>query len=272
MISRILLLLLLTLSVGLSAQSKPDTIQLDQNISVALPSNYEQTMAFGQTTYRAKLGKAYLQVQVIPQPSTRISNAEELTQLYREFVNSTIQQRQGTLIEQSTIHETELYTHHFKFTSLWNDTLVTQQNMIVLIDPNLYVFTCGYFKQDSSAAKATYDDFMSGITLHTTSFEDQLTTTRTANEKYGELLGLILRYVLLSVVTLTLALWFLKKYDLVQKIKNVLAIAFLAWGGVCLFLFVGNIFYHQYVYSLLIMGSICLIAGFLLRRMRVPVR
>jgi hypothetical protein len=117
-----------------------------------------------------------------------------------------------------------------------------------------------------------YDNFIAGITIHTTSFEDQLTTTRTANEKSGEFVGLIMRYVLLLVVAVTIVLWFLKKYDLVRRIKNVLAIAFLTWGGVCLFLFIGNILYHKYVYALLMMGSLCLIGGFLLRKMKVPIR
>jgi len=271
MILRMLSLFLLALPAGVLAQSKWESIRLDENISVTLPPGYERTVAFGEISFRVPAGNAFLQVQIIPQPEAQITNAQDLIHRYKGFEQSTLDEHQGKLLGDSTYHRNGLYTFRFQFESVWKDTLVTQENMIVLIDRTMYSFTCGYFKRNRKKAVEIRDAFMAGITIHNTSFENQLTIPP-ASERAGEVVGLIFRYVLLAVVALVIFLWFLKKYDQVRKIKSILSIAFLAWGSVCLFLFVGNIFFYKYMYSLLIMGGICLGLGIILRKVRVPVR
>jgi hypothetical protein len=251
-----------------AGQSEWEVIRLDNNISFSFPLEYKRGDTLGQDNFLASTKVGYLQAVKIPQPQAQISNEKELIAYYDAFQKMTIEQSYGDLLSDSTIRIDDLYSRVFKLETYWNDTLEVQENMIVLIDHSMYSFTYAHFKYKRGALKER-NTFFSGITIHNSDFEDQLTIPN-KYERSGEYFGYVFRYVFLAGIVLAITLWFLKKYEQVRIIKNFFAWTLLTWGAVCLFLYIGNVFFSNNVYSLLIMGVVCLPIGFLLRKMRVP--
>ena len=133
----------------------------------------------------------------------------------------------------------------------------------------MYSFTYAYFKDEEQLAKDDRKIFFSGITFHDRDFRDQLTIKRNKYEEAGEFVGYILRYVIMATVLLAVILFFLKKYNLVKSIVNILSLSFLTLGAVCVFLYVVNFFMDNKVDSLLTGGVIFLIIGFVLHKIKL---
>ena len=134
----------------------------------------------------------------------------------------------------------------------------------------MYSFTYAYFKDEEQLAKDDKEIFFSGITFHDTDFKDQLTIKRNKNEEAGEFVGYIMRYVIIAIILLAVILFFLKKYQLAKSIVNILSLGLLTWGAVCIFLYIVNLLMDSKFDSLLIVGIICLIIGFVLRKIKLP--
>ena len=134
----------------------------------------------------------------------------------------------------------------------------------------MYSFTYAYFKDEEQLAKDDKEIFFSGITFHDTDFKDQLTIKRNKNEEAGEFVGYIMRYVIIAIILLAVILFFLKKYQLAKSIVNILSLGLLTWGAVCIFLYIVNLLMDSKFDSLLIVGVICLIIGFVLRKIKLP--
>lgn len=251
-------------------QSKWTTIHLDEHVSFTIPSDYTKSDTLGQENFLAKTEFAYIQAVRIPQPQAQINNEKELIDYYIAFQKLTVDQSYGDLVSDSTVKLNDLQVRVFQFETLWNESLEVQENRIVFIDSSMYSFTYAYFKDEEQLAKDDKSVFFSGIEFHDTDFKDQLTTKRNKNEEAGEFVGYIMRYVIIAIIFITLLLFALKKYHLVKLIVNILSIGHLTWGVFCLFLYFINLILNSRFDSLLIVGVICLIIGFVLRKIKLP--
>lgn len=264
-----LLILMLFLLPSLFAQPKEwEVIQLD-DVSFSLLSPYKKSDTLGQLNFLSTGNFGYIQVVKIPQPQAMITNVNELIEYYKAFQSITIDQSYGDLISDSTMKLNGLYLRTFIFENYWNDSLEIQENLILLVDRSMYSFTYAYLKEKQATIHREKERFFSGITIYSVDFEDQLTIPN-KNEQYGMFVGKIFQYIILAAIVLVIILWFLKKFKLVRLIKRIFSMIFLSWGGVCVFLYVGNLFFDQNPYSLLIMGIISLIVGYVLHVIKVP--
>ena len=265
------ILALLVLPLVSLAQSGWKVVRLDHNLSFSFPSDYKRTDTLGQKNFLGRTAAGYLQAIKVPWPQAHITNETDLIEYYNAFQKSAVEQSHGDLVSDSTIKLNDLYVRVFEFESFWNDTIEVQENMVILIDHSIYSFAYAYFKDQKEKARKERDEFFSNIITHDVAFEDQLTIPKsTSTERAGEFLDYIFRYVTIAALVLVIVLLFLKKYDQVRMIKNIFMMIFLTWGGVCLFLYVGNIFLKNRADSLLIMGGSCLLIGFVLRKIKVP--
>jgi len=251
-------------------QSKWTTIHLDKHLSFTIPSEYKKSDTLGQVNFRANTDFAYIQVAKIPQPQAQITNKQELIDYYVAFQKLTIEQSYGDIFSESTIELNDLSARIFQFENFWNDSLEVQENTIVFVDKSMYSFTYAYFKDEKQLAKRDKEIFSSGITFHATDFKDQLTIERNKNEEAGEFVGYIMRYIIIATILLAVILFFLKKYRLVKSILNILSLASLTWGATCLFLYIVNLFMENKLDLLLTGGVVCLIVGFVLRKIKLP--
>lgn len=253
-------------------QSDWQAVPLDYNISFSFPSDHKRTDTLGQKNFLGRTDVGYMQAVKVPWPQANVTNESDLMRHYDAFQKSAVERSLGDLVSDSTIKLNDLYVRVFEFENFFNDSLEVQENMIILIDHSVYSFTYAYFKDEKVKALKERDAFFTSITTDDVNFEDQLTIPRQAIsfDRSGELFGYIFRYVTVGALIVTIILLFLKKYDQVRKVKNIFAMLFLTWGSVCLFLYLGNLFFKNYVNSLLIMGSVCLIVGYALRRVNVP--
>lgn len=251
-------------------QSNWTTIHLDDNLSFSIPVEYKKNDTLGQANFHARTDFAYIQVAKIPQPQAQIATKNELIGYYIAFQKLTIDQSYGDIISDSTIELDDLSARVFQLETFWNDSLEVQENTIVFVNKSMYSFTYAYFKDEKQLAKVDKEIFMSGITFHDTNFKDQLTIERNKNEEAGEFVGFIIRYVVIAAILLAVILLFLKKYQLVKSILNILSLGSLTWGAVCLFLYIVNLFMGNKLDLLLTIGVICLIIGFVLRKIKLP--
>ena len=253
-------------------QSDWKVVRLDYNLTFSFPSDYKKTDTLGQENFLGRTDVGYMQAVKIPWPQANVTNERDLMEHYDVFQKSTVERSVGDLVSDSTVKLNDLCVRVFEFENFFNDSLEVQENMIMLIDHSVYSFTYAYFKDEKEKALKEKDAFFTSIATDDVDFEDQLTMPRQASslERSGELFGYIFRYVTLGALIVTIVLFFLKKYDQVRKIKNIFAMIFLTWGSVCLFLYLGNLFFRNYVNSLLIMGGICLIVGYVSRKVNVP--
>ncbi|HEY0742166.1 MAG TPA: hypothetical protein VGD40_11920 [Chryseosolibacter sp.] len=86
----------------------------------------------------------------------------------------------------------------------------------------------------------------------------------------GYIVGLVLRFVMMGALIVALVAYFKKRFQIVRVIKNIFTWIFLAWGGICLVIFAGNLMFGNIFYEFLVVCIICLGVGFLLRKLRLP--
>ena len=264
-----LIVLALILPFLTNAQSRWEVIRLDK-ISFAIPSEYTERDTLGQYNFHAKGDFSRIQVTKIPQPYAQIHNEKELVEYYKLFQKLTIEQSAGDLLSDTTITFNNLIAREFVFQSYWNDSLEVQQNMIIFIDRSMYSFTFAYLKEVRARALLEGQRFFPKITIYDTDFEDQLTAPNKA-EQAGEAVGYIGRYVILLALFLAVISFFMKKYKFLRIMKRILSLIFLTWGAFSIFLHVGLLFFQQDS-MLLTRGVVCLIIGFTLHFIRVPLQ
>jgi hypothetical protein len=66
-----------------------------------------------------------------------------------------------------------------------------------------------------------------------------------SNERIGERMGYMFRYIALAAVILVVILALLKKYRYVRLIRNIFSWIFLLYGGFSMALYFGNLFLRK---------------------------
>ncbi len=251
-----------------SGQSTWKTIRMDEHVSFKLPADYKRSDTLGQANFLAQTDLAYFQVVKILQPQARITNKKELIDYYIAFQKITIDQSNGELVSDSTIDLHDLYARDFKFENYWDDSLIVQENIIFLVNNSMYSFTCSYFKNNELQAENERKIFFSSIDLHDVDSEHQFTIERSKSNATSEIVGYVFRYITAGIALLAIILFFLKRYRLAKLLVNILSWGFLAWGAVCVVLYIGNVFMGNKMNSLLIPGVISLVVGFALQKVK----
>jgi hypothetical protein len=251
-----------------NGQSKWETIRMDEHVSFKLPADYKRSDTLGQANFLAQTDIAYFQVVKIPQPQARITNKKELIDYYIAFQKITIDQNNGDLVSDSTIELNDLHVRDFKFENYWDDSLVVQENIIFLVNNSMYSFTYSYFKSKELQVENERKIFFSSIDLYDVDSEYQLTLERNKSKTASEIVGYVLRYITIATALLAIILFFLKRYRLAKLLVTILSLGFLAWGAVCVMLYIGNLFMGNKMNSLLIPGVICLVVGFALQKVK----
>jgi hypothetical protein len=249
---------------------KWDVTRFDDRVSLTIPSTFRQSDTLGQRNFLATGQFGFLQAVKIPQPQAEIKNENELVNFYKAYQRIAIDQASGNLVSDTTLKlNDDLYIRTFTYEVVWNDSLEVQENMIIFIDHALYSFTYACFKEGKQAAKNERDQFFNGIKIYNSDFDDQLTIPN-RHVRQGEIVGYVLRYIMIALLILAIVLWFFKKYLYVRLIKNIFSWTFLIWGAICLVIYLGNFFFGNPEFYFLIPGIACPIIGIALRWIKVP--
>jgi hypothetical protein len=256
-------------SVTTFGQPKWERVQFDDRVHFLIPIDYEKSHDVGRNSFSAFSELGYLQVDKLPQPQAEIYNEEDLNNCYQLFQQSIIINSYGAFATDSTFKLGELYVRSFEFQNYRLDTTELHWHMIVLVDRYMYSFSYRTPMRHKFKTREERNSFFGSIGIDNKGFEDQLTISK-ADNPLTVLVGLILRYILIGALVVAVVLFFFKKYNQVRIIKNILSWALLVWGAVCVFIYLGNLFFSVQVLSLLIVGIVCLIVGFLLRILKLP--
>lgn len=265
------LILFLWLLPSLSvAQTEWDTLRFDKRVSFPFPSQHEEFDSIGQKTFRAKTAFGSILAVRIPDPQAQIPDSAGLIGYYKSFEMATMKRNHGTASSSATIRVSRLFTHRFQFECYTNGSLELQQHMIFFfIDPYMYSFTYACRSRERLLTRNERDRFFSSVTIYNTDFEDQLTVPD-SNERIGERMGYMFRYIAIAAVVLVVILALLKKYRYVRLIRNIFSWIFLLYGGFSMAVYFGNLFFGENAYFLLISGLTCLTLGILLRIIKIP--
>ena len=261
-------ILLLLLSTSVFAQTRWEPIRLDYNISFSMPVDHRQVDTLGQKNFFATGDRGIMQVAKIPHLEADIHNDEDLINHYNLFQELMVGQA-GTFVSDSTFNIHELLVRSFVLETYRMDSLEIHENLAVFIDRKMYCFVYAYNKRMLTAVHDERNRFFSGIEVDASARHGDQFTTNSA-EREGEFVGLILRYVILASIVLALVLFILKKYKYVRMMKNFFSMAFLVCGAVSLFLYLGNLFFQNNAYSLLLIAVFGLTVGFVLRIIKIP--
>ena len=130
-----LLIILFAFSMNLNAQADWQTVPLDDNISFAIPSGYEQRDTLGQSIFIARFGQtSMLMVEKIPQSEVQIRSDEELVLFYRRFRESILREYGGHLVSDSVIDRFGFQTSRYTFEKVWKDTTEVHTNLTLFVD------------------------------------------------------------------------------------------------------------------------------------------
>lgn len=265
---RLILLLCLLPSLGF-AQSEWDTLRFDNKVSFPFPSQHEEFDSIGQNIFRAKTDFGSILAVRIPDPQAHIPDSSRLIDYYKSFEMATMKRNQGSASSSATIRVNSLFAHRFQFECYTNGSLELQQHMIFFIDPYTYSFTYACRSRERLLSRKERDRYFSSVTIYNTDFEDQLTVPD-SNERIGDLIGYIFRYIAIAAAVLVVILVFLKKYRYVRLIRNIFSWTFLLYGAFSIVSYVGDLFFGMNFTFLLISGVICLVLGLLLRIIKIP--
>jgi hypothetical protein len=267
----IILIQLAVLFYSLTSFAQPswERIDFDENIHFLIPLDYEKSHDVGQNSFAAFSEFGYIQVDKSPPPLSEIFNKEHLNKCYQVFQKSVVESNYGVFATDSTYKLNELYVHSFQFENYRLATTQLHSHMIVLLDGYIYSFSYRTLKRHNTKTRSEMASFFGSISFHNKGFEDQLTLPK-GNDPLAVIVGLVIRYVMIGALAIAVVLFYFKKHKLVRIIKNIFSWAFLVWGAVCAFLYLGNLVFSVHMPSMLIVGIVCLIVGFLLRLLKLP--
>lgn len=246
-------------------------MDLDGRFSFSMPPGYEEVDTVDQKSFFVSTRFGYIFVTKVPQPTAHISNEQELVEFYKSFQKLTVAENSGIIFKDSTVKLANTVMRTFEFQNEWNDKPTIVENMAVFVDHTAYNFAYAYAVNKAPSARGERDRFFAGISIINMDPEDQLTVSG-ASSQLGESFGLVFRYVCVAGFVLTIVLWFLKKDRYVQLIKNIFSWAFMLWGGVLVFIYIGNLIFNFNMYSLLVAGAIFLLIGLGLRKVKIRAR
>jgi hypothetical protein len=264
------LFLFYLLPVVVTAQDNWTTVTIDSNIELSLPAQYSKNENPEMLDIQAFGNSSIMRFLKIPQPQAQIESVDGLKRYYESYRDMLLTSSNAKLL--SDDHEMtggDLATYLFTVEADNQGIPETQQSRLLFAHGTLYVFTFGTSSKEWHHHQAEHKRFMTGATFINLDPEDQLTVPN-ANERFGETLGTIFKYSFIAAVVLSLILWYRKKYELVKRIKNFFAMAFVVLGAISIVLALANFLYGVNQWQMAITGIVLVIAGYVLKK--IPIR
>jgi hypothetical protein len=262
------LFLFVLLPVAATAQNNWTTLTIDPHIEFSLPAQHSKTETPEMLDIQAFGNSSIMRFLKIPQPQAQIENVDGLKRYYESYRDMVLTSSNGKLLRDEHEMTGDLTTYLFtvKFDNLGIPQ--TQQSRLLFAHGTLYVFTFGTVGNEWDDHQDEHKRFMTGIRFVNLDPEDQL-TVHNPNDGFAEILGSIFKYSVIAAVVLSLILWYRKKYELVKRIKNFFAMAFLVWGAVNIFLGLANFLYGVKQWPMVILGLSLVIIGWGLKKIPV---
>jgi hypothetical protein len=255
----------MALSIMAISQPTWEEQTLDLNFSFSMPSLYSEKDTLGEKSLWSTGEFGSMLASKIHQPQFQMATNEDLINYYKSFSKICAEQRDGEVISDSIGMFKNLPAYFFLIEDTWNDSLEVQDNVIVMIKNDMYLFNYVCFKNMQLMASEEKAHFFSSINY---AFSiPPISDT----ERSGMFFGKIAQYILLVTLIAVIVLWYFKKFAIILRIKKVISLLFFSWGAFCVFMYLANKLADNGEYpSLIAVGLICLVIGYVLRVVKIP--
>lgn len=187
--------------------------QLDNDVKISIPENFNVTDTLGQTFINAEFenGLIIIGKSQEKEKSVNIENEQDLLNYYKELKNGVLKSINGKLISESIIEKNNLKI--FRFSFLYEFEEIRQIIDCEVIFLNGYVYTFQFWSLESFYQKEK-ENFFSSLKINKKySLKDQLNNYKEGSTafKLGEWIGGIIGYIIAVGGTLFLVHFVSKK-------------------------------------------------------------
>lgn len=220
---KILMISFTLLAINCLGQKWTD-YEIDDNLTVHIPENYEVMDTLGQLIIRAQIDNALIMIQRIPnegEGATNIQNKDELIDNYEGFQNGFIESQNGKLMNQQSVERDGLQLTKFKYYATMGEEKQIRYCLAIFV--NEYWYAIQFWGVEAMSDQLTKDREMLFSSIRFPpgqSLKNQLSNSIEGSRSYniGFLIGKALGYILMFGIIVSLIIWISKKRG--RKTKN----------------------------------------------------
>lgn len=177
--------------------------ELNENLTIGLPNNYEVTDTLGQKLISAQFDYSFVLIQKINnsgEMSVSIANEEELDEYYLGFKNGILKSTKGELVSSEFFYKGTLKLYRFSCRVPLEENQIRDYVVLFL---NNQTYSLSYSQLESMVAELEPErtSFFSSLKAEGEySLEDQMTPNKSQGYKRGYLIGQILGFLIILIL------------------------------------------------------------------------